>query len=111
MHYMKISILAALTALVCAGCPSTPVPNPPPGPDADAAPDIPDIPGDADAASNATCSSWCKHAAALKCPSAAPTKAGATCVEVCTNVQSGPVKFNLRCRSTAKTCALADSCE
>ncbi len=66
---------------------------------------------DTEEASRATCAGWCSHAAALKCPSAKPTPKGAPCIEVCINVQSGPVKFNLKCRVTAPTCALADACE
>lgn len=56
------------------------------------------------------CTAWCLHAAALKCPAAKPTPKGATCAEVCTNAQSG-LKWDLKCRAAAKTCAAADACE
>lgn len=62
-------------------------------------------------ASIVTCADWCTHAADMKCPEARATPKGALCIEVCNNVQSGPAPFNLKCRTAAKTCAAADSCE
>jgi hypothetical protein len=47
----------------------------------------------------------------MKCKAAQKTPAGASCVDVCNNVMSGPAKFNLRCRLSAKTCGAADACE
>jgi hypothetical protein len=62
-------------------------------------------------AAPATCSAWCARATTLKCPAAKPTPGGASCVDVCTNANSGPAKWNLKCRVAAKTCAAADACE
>lgn len=59
----------------------------------------------------ATCAAWCAHAQALKCPAAQRTPKGAPCTDVCNNVMTGPARFNLRCRVSARTCALADGCE
>ena len=67
--------------------------------------------GIGDAARPSTCAGWCSNAAALRCPSGKPTPLGATCVQVCTNVQTGPAKWNLKCRAAAKTCKAADACE
>lgn len=100
----KTTILSAMTITLCVGCP--PPPNPPPQPDGDAGA-VEDL--DADVAP-ATCSNWCKRASVLNCSAARPTRGGATCVDVCNNVQTGPVKWNLRCRISAKTCAAADVC-
>jgi len=61
---------------------------------------------------NATCEQVCKHMTALDCPSAQPTPNGASCVEVCENVQSsGMIEWNLDCRAAAATCESADECE
>lgn len=57
-----------------------------------------------------TCATWCAHATALKCAAAKPTPAGATCETVCGNTAT-PLKWNLTCRSSAKTCTAADACE
>lgn len=60
----------------------------------------------------ATCETSCAHLADLKCAAAKPTTEGHSCVEVCRNlVDTGLVKVNLECRSTAKTCAAIDECE
>lgn len=59
-----------------------------------------------------TCATACARAAELGCPHAKPTPKGATCVEVCKNVQSsGFLRWDLRCRSIAASCAAADECE
>lgn len=63
------------------------------------------------AAASPSCATWCAHAKALGCPASLPTLKGASCVEVCSNVQKGPVPWDLRCRAEAKTCATADACE
>ncbi len=60
---------------------------------------------------SATCAGWCKHAAELKCAAAKPTDAGSSCEAVCANANSASLKWNLKCRVTAKTCAAADACE
>lgn len=63
-------------------------------------------------AGSATCASVCAQAAALGCPAAKPTANGASCEEVCNNVQtSGILQWNLACRAHAASCAAMDSCE
>lgn len=62
--------------------------------------------------SSATCATVCANMVKLSCPSAKPTAKGATCEQVCNNVQnSGAIKWDLTCRSKALTCAAADLCE
>lgn len=101
---LSLSLLAFMTiALSLTACPKEPVP-PTPGTDAGPEPDTPD-------ASLLTCADWCKHAEELHCAAAKDTPAGAHCVDVCTNFQSGPAPFDLRCRVGAKTCTAADNCE
>jgi len=84
-------LLGAL--LVCAACPPPPKPpEPPPG-----AP---------------TCADYCHHVAELGCEAARPTAKGASCVDVCANVQSsGAVAWDLGCRTKAVTCDEVDRCE
>lgn len=78
---------------------------------ADAGSDASDEAGVAAAPLPVSCAGWCTHATALGCPSAKPTVKGGTCVQVCTNVQTGPAKWNLKCRVAAKTCAAAEACQ
>ena len=94
----SVALLVAL-AIVTPGCPLGPAPPPPPPPDPTPYPD-------------ASCASWCTHAAALHCDAAKTTPHGATCEDVCSNVQkSGVVAWDLKCRTSAKTCESADLCE
>lgn len=106
---MKKLLLAGWFVASLAGCPKpspTPVPPVPPMPnpyvvDAGEPPTV-----------EYTCADMCSHLFDLKCPGAEPTASGATCLEVCQNVQSsGVVAFNLRCRVNARTCAAADACK
>lgn len=91
--------LAILAALALIGCPS-PGPVPPPGPETDAA------------GPNPTCVAYCAHVTELGCPQAKPTPKGATCTEVCENVQgSGYASLDLRCGFQAKSCAGVTACE
>lgn len=85
--------LACLWALlVCAACPPPKPPPPPPG--------------------AATCQDVCRHYTELGCEAARPTAEGASCAEVCHNVQdSTVVRWDLDCRARAVTCAAADACE
>ena len=94
-------LLVAVVTMVfmLLGCPSTPVS---PTPDADAS---------AVDGGHYDCASWCANATSMMCASAVPSEHGATCLDVCTNVQSGPAPFDLACRSTATSCAMADGCE
>jgi hypothetical protein len=73
-----------------------PAPNPEPQPDRPATP---------------TCADVCKRLFDLGCPAAKPTPQGATCVDVCLNVQnSGVVSWDLKCRARATSCAIFDRC-
>jgi hypothetical protein len=108
---MKKLFVLGLFALV-AGCPSGSRPDPTtPTPSVDGGVDGGNENDDKLGVPPATCASWCAHARALGCGAGRPTRAGATCESVCVNVQTGPAKWNLRCRVDAKTCAAADSCE
>jgi len=61
---------------------------------------------------NPSCHDVCKRGEQLDCSWALPTLEGATCIEVCQNVQSsGIVNWDLDCRVTAKTCNEVDECE
>ncbi len=58
-----------------------------------------------------SCASACATLRALRCPAAETTPRGATCVDVCQNVQSsGIVAFDLPCLARARTCAEASAC-
>jgi hypothetical protein len=86
------AFLAALLAS-CASCRSTPV-----------APDVADAGEDA-------CARACGRLAALACPEADTTDAGATCVEVCRNAEaSGVVTLEPDCVADAATCDDIDRC-
>jgi len=88
-------LVVLLLALALGGCPH-PLPAPGPGVEAGAA----------------SCESVCAHEAELGCDAARPTGKGASCVEVCLNVQSSTVvKWNLACRAHAPSCAEIDRCE
>lgn len=101
-------MLAVVVAIgCCQGC--HPGPKPVVKPAADAAPTPP--------AGTATCLDLCRHETALNCPAAAPTPAGATCVDVCINNQNGPAPWDLDCRTSAggpspssDACAAIDRC-
>lgn len=94
-------VLLAALMLLALGCHPLPPPAPIPPPD-------PTDPWD----SRITCADVCRHEADLGCEAARPTAAGASCVEVCGNVQaSGVVRWALGCRARAATCAAIDRCE
>lgn len=70
------------------------------------------LPGPVDPPAVPTCETACDRARVLNCAYAHPTAAGASCVEVCENVQtSGFLKWDLGCRSVAASCAAIDACE
>lgn len=78
-------------ALLLAACPPTPPPTPPPG--------------------AATCQDLCLHLTRLNCEAAKPTAEGATCIEVCLNLQnSGIIARDLDCAVRAQSCAAVDAC-
>jgi hypothetical protein len=83
------------------GCPHNPTPTP-----------VPPTPGAMDASGPATCADVCQHESVLGCSGAQPTPNGASCVEVCANVQaSGIISWDLVCRANAATCEDIDACE
>ncbi len=90
--------IAVVALLLGPGCPPPP-PEPPPPPSPDGG-----VP--------ATCESMCAHWAELECDVAEPTPGGASCAEVCENVQdSGIIEWDLECRSRVVTCPAIDRCE
>ncbi len=94
-------IVAVSLVVVMALTSCTPKPPVPPQP----------IPPTADSGAEVTCADACRHLSSMMCPNAEPTKKGATCVEVCENVQSsGVMKMNLRCLVTSSSCKAADEC-
>lgn len=107
----KLLVLFFLVAGI-AGCPKpspTPIPptppyNPPNPYSSDSA--VPDP------ARQYTCADVCKHGFDLNCPWAQPTPNGATCLDVCNNIQtSGVITWNLACKSTQPSCAAIDACK
>ena len=85
-----IAYLCMFLTLLALGCGTvTPIPTPPP---------------------LYTCATMCQHGTELVCPWAAPGPDLATCEEVCTNAVT-VVHWDLRCRSTAATCAAVDQCQ
>lgn len=91
---VSLVIVAALTSC-------TPKPPIPPQP----------IPPSGDSGAEITCEEVCRHLSSMMCPSAEPTKKGATCVEVCENVRSsGTMTFDMKCLITAPSCKAADEC-
>lgn len=75
---------------------------PPPAPD----PAVDPPAGEAD------CGAACARASALGCEAAEPTPEGASCEQVCREVQdSGIVRWDLECRASAQSCEETDRCE
>lgn len=69
-------------------------------------------PGPSPDPQEATCAGMCARMAALDCPAAQDTPNGATCVQVCENVQAtGIARWDLECRVAAPTCEAIDNCE
>jgi hypothetical protein len=59
----------------------------------------------------ASCVDACAHLDELGCPEAEPTPEGATCVEVCRNVEtSGTITLNPACVVEIDECAQVDEC-
>jgi hypothetical protein len=58
------------------------------------------------------CRSACARLRELHCPAAEDTVGGATCEQVCINVQeSGFIAWDLECRSVAVSCDMVERCE
>lgn len=97
MTYMKRAlsfVVATVLAVALAGCPK-PLPPPPPPP-----------------SGPATCADVCQRMSQLGCPGAQATAEGATCLDVCRNVQESEIgTWDLDCRARASSCEAADACE
>lgn len=113
---MRKFLAILILALVALGCELGPFPKPPPQPEppspwdnpGDAAPPEPE---EVDAAAHTPCYRACKQLAKLGCPEAQPTAAGATCVQVCTNIESsGVITMGPECVATAESCSIAKAC-
>ncbi len=94
---MKSLLLAAALSLAMCDTPPAPTPTPEPAPKP--------LPGEF------TCATACEQFRYLGCSEAAPTPAGATCVEVCENAQASPAPLDLGCIVRAGSCASARLCE
>ncbi len=60
-----------------------------------------------------SCAEACAHARELECAIGDPTPAGATCEEVCLNVETAgleDVRWPIGCVLASSTCAEADAC-
>ncbi|HVZ89616.1 MAG TPA: hypothetical protein VHG72_21825 [Polyangia bacterium] len=101
----RIGLLFGLVVLLasCEGC-WHPAPTPvTPNKDASAT---------ADGSYTATCQGVCALGASLGCAFAAPTPAGASCVDVCLNFQAANITpWSLACRAAATSCAAIDACQ
>jgi hypothetical protein len=98
-----LPLCALLTALLVGTSACPPGPGPvPPAPPQDAGLD----------ASAATCGSACDRWRELGCEQAEDTADGATCEDVCDNIQSsGIIEWDLACRASVADCAAIDACE
>ncbi len=112
-HSNLFALLALATAAI--GCEIGPFPKPPPQPEppspwdspADAAPP----PEDLDAAAHTPCYLACRQLTKLGCKEAEPTAAGATCTQVCANIESsGVVSMYPNCVAGAESCSIARAC-
>lgn len=91
----RVRFAVIVLAAALAGCATTPTPTP-------VTPSPPGTP---------TCETACDHLAQLGCTAAQPTPAGATCLEVCTNIEdSGVIVYGVKCVTDAESCAKADNC-
>ena len=94
---MKLALTFLLFSLV--GC----VPHPAPGPG----------PITVDAGTDTPCATYCQLAdTKLHCKFAAPTAAGAGCIDVCRNANDpgGPVQWDFSCRLSQTSCADIAKC-
>ncbi len=90
--------------LLAAEC-QQPAPEPRPAPPPDPAPPPP--PPDP----TVGCAEACTHLRELRCPQAQPTEAGASCEQVCANVNaSGTLLLDTKCVVQASSCDAADRC-
>ena len=102
-------------SLLASSCELGPFPKPPPQPEPPSPWDNPSDaqpqPEDVDGAAHTPCYLACQKLKALGCPEAKPTAAGATCVQVCTNIESsGVVTMGPECVAKAESCSIAKAC-
>jgi hypothetical protein len=84
-----LSVASATFSSSCGTFPPTPSPTP----------------------SNYSCDTYCANALGLGCSFAQPAPGSdATCADVCRSAQS-VVRWDLECRSTARTCDQVNECE
>lgn len=77
-----------------------------------AAPTAPPVPLPAPGTEDADCFTVCEHLRDLGCEQAEPSPGGASCEDVCDNVQSsGVITWNLSCRASIADCNKLDHCE
>jgi hypothetical protein len=99
---LALSALLFLALSAFSGCPHNPTPSPTPV-TADAAP-VADTP----------CASYCQLVdTKLHCTFAAPTAAGASCLDVCRNANNpaGPIAWDFTCRLSKTSCADIATCQ
>lgn len=86
-----LKVLCLYAAVAACGTVPTPAPDPAPA--------------------NYSCDTYCANALRLECPFAQPAPGdGATCADVCRSATS-VVRWDLACRTTARTCDQVDECE
>ena len=57
------------------------------------------------------CEAVCENMEELQCEGwEGDPDAGVSCVEMCVDIASGPVEFDLECIAAAETCEAADEC-
>lgn len=72
---------------------------------------VPPAPAPYDGGDPASCDDACAHLAELGCEEAEPTAEGATCVEVCRNVEgSSIVSLNPSCVVLVESCEAVGDC-
>ena len=92
------------TLVIAAGC------LPRPGP-IEPAPVV-DQKTEPEAGIEGTCAHACDRLRVLGCREAEPTPRGATCEDVCENIQSsGFIEWDLACRAAIQGCEAVDLCE
>jgi hypothetical protein len=91
---MKAILLAA--ALAASQCNPAPAPQPEP---------YRPVPGEP------SCLSACANLAIMSCPESLPTKAGATCEQVCANAIDNGLRLPLACLTAATSCGIAERCQ
>lgn len=85
-------VIVGAVVILLGGCATVPTPPPPP-------------------LGAPSCDTACERLEQLHCPSAKPTPAGASCVQVCTNIEdSGYVEYGVACVTNAESCDKADHC-